>query len=513
MDIFKATQFNLGDYLQIIFRRKGLFIIPFLTIFLSVTTGSFFLPKIYQSTAMLLVEEKQLLTPLVQGMAVATTIQEQLNILKEQITSWDRLAEMIKEVGLDKNIREQKKVEMLILSIRKRINVTLKSPHIVQVSFEDENPYVAKEVVSIITNDFVQENLSGQAEEVNSTINFIKDQVEIYRKKLEESETALKNFKETHLLSLPESAGSDLGKAIGLQDALLQIDLDLQEAQKTRSTLQKQLAGQEKIITTSKTTSTNPIVQQLNAKLIELQTQLSDLKAKKCTDEHPWVIALKDSIEEVEKHIQEKSDSSISDEITQTNPIHQEIESKLHDTETLIDSLLARRNQLQILANEYKMRAKSVPASEAEFARLTRDRGVNESIYAMLLNRLETANISKRLEQTERGTRFKIIEPARLPLSPSKPNKPMIILLGFFTGSILGCGCVFLGEYSDHSLRGLEDAESILGIPSLGSISKIVTIEDVKYNRKRRKRRIILTIIIAICILLALLLVLPLLIE
>jgi len=454
---------------------------------------------------MLLVEEKQLLTPLVQGMAVAPSIQERLNILKEQITSWNRLEEMVKELGLDKDIRNQKKFELLMLSIRKRIDVSLKSPHIIQISFTDKDPHVARDVVNNITEDFVRENLSGQTEEVSSATDFIKRQVELYRKKLEDTEASLREFKENHLLSLPGSPGSDLGKAIELQDAILQINLDLQEAQKTKETLQKQLASQEKIITTSKTTSTNPVVQQLTAKLIDLQAQLSELKAKKCTDEHPWVIALNDSIKEVEKRIQEKLASPISDEVTETNPIYQEIESKLHDTEALIDSLRARQKQLQILANQYGMRAKSVPASEQEFARLTRDMGVCESIYAMLLNRLETANISKRLEQAERGTRFKIIEPARLPLSPIKPNKPMIILLGFLTGSILGCGCVFLGEYSDHSFRGLEDAESVLGIPSLGSISRIITLEEARYNRKRGKRVTILTVIITVCILVALL--------
>ncbi|MEW6096588.1 MAG: XrtA system polysaccharide chain length determinant [bacterium] len=505
MDIFRTTQFNVGDYLQIIFRRKWLFIIPFLTVFLTTVIGSFSLPKIYQATSMLLVEEKSLISPLVRDMAVAPTIQERLNILKEQITSWFRLKEMVEKLELAKDIKDQKALDSLVQSLRNRIKVILKGPHIIQISFEDTNPKVAQDVVNYITENFVQENLSGQSEEALAAIKFIRDQLDIYRQNLEKTEADLRAFKEKHLLELPGSAGSNLGKAIGVQDALLQIKLDLQEAQKTKQMLQKQLATQEKIVT-SKTIETNPVVQQLNSKLIELQTQLSELKTKKCTDEHPWVIALKDNIEKIKMRIQEESTSKISSEITETNPIYQEIESKLHDTEALIDSLEARQRQLQMLAIQYEERAKAVPSQEQELTRLTRDMGVNETIYAMLLNRLETANISHRLESAERGTRFKIIDPARLPLHPVRPNKNMIAIIGFIIGSILGFGCVFLGEYTDHSFRSLEDAESILKIPSLGSISKIITVEDIQYNRKRRKRIIMLTIIIIIGILLVVLL-------
>lgn len=505
MDIFKMSQFNISDYLQIIFRRKWLFIIPFCTVFFTAGVGSFFLPKVYRSTATLLVEDKQLLSPLVQGMAVASTMQEQLNILTEQITSRSRIEEMISEgkiEGLGKNIKGREKMELFIKDIQERLKITMPQRQIILISFEDINPKIAMDVVNYITESFVQESLSGQGEEADAAINFIKKQVKIYQEKLENSEAALKDFKEKYLLELPGSAGSNLEKTMEAQNALVQLELDLQEAQKTKQMLQKQLSREEKIITSKTTTSTNPLIEQLSAKLVELQTQLSELKAKKCTDEHPLVISLKNSIAKIEERIKEESVLTISNEITETNPIYQELASKLHDTEILIDSLMARKKQLESISIEYEKKAKNVPAHEEEYTRLTRDMGVNETIYAMLLNRLETANISRRLEQAERGTRFKVIDPARFPIYPVKPNKRMIIFLGFIIGSILGFGCIFLGEYSDHSFRGLEDVESVLAIPSLGSISKIVTVEDINYLRNRHKSRIILTSIIIISILL-----------
>ncbi|MEW6609322.1 MAG: XrtA system polysaccharide chain length determinant [bacterium] len=499
MDILKATRVNIGDYLQVIFRRKWLFIIPFFTIFLTTTIGAIFMPKIYESKAMLVVEEKQLLSPLVSGMAVAPTIEERLDILKEQITSWYRLAEMVEKLKLCPYTKDQTKINSYIQSIQKRIKVILKARFLIQVSFEDANPKVAEAVVNYITKSLVKEEISGQEEEALSAIKFIADQVKHYQEKLEEAEASLKDFKEKNLLELPGSGGSNLAKAIGIKDALLEIRLDLQEAHKTKQLLQRQLASEEKIIT-SKTTSINPVIEKLNAKLIELQTELSDLKAKKCTDEHPWVIALNDSIQKLEARIQDEKHSTISSEVTEVNPTYMEIESKLRDTEALIDSLSAREKQLQELATLYESRARIVPSQEQELTRLTRDMGVNESIYSMLLNRLETANISQKLEKAERGTRFKIIDPAREPLHPIKPDMNMMVFLAFVIGSIFGCGCVFLGEYTDHSFRSMEDAESVLAVPSLGSISKITTVEELINQRAKQKRRIVLVTIFTLCI-------------
>lgn len=292
MDIFKATQFNLSDYLQIIFRRKWLFIIPFLTVFLTVMIGSFFLPKMYCATAKLLVEEKQLLEPLLRQVAVAPTIQQRLNVLKEQILSWERLEVMSNNLGLTKNIKGERELTLFIRSLRERIIVESIGEFLIKISFEDQNPKVARDVVNSVTKTLVEENLSNQEEEAKSAIKFIEEQVNIYKQKLEDSEAALKEFKEKYLLELPGSPGSDVGRAIEAQDALLQIKLDLQEAIKTKQILQKQLSEQEKIIT-SKTTATNPVIEQLNAKLIDFQIQLNELKSNKCTDDHPMVISLK----------------------------------------------------------------------------------------------------------------------------------------------------------------------------------------------------------------------------
>ncbi len=125
---------------------------------------------------------------------------------------------------------------------------------------------------------------------------------------------------------------------------------------------------------------------------------------------------------------------------------------------------------------------------------VARDINVNENIYQMLLQRLETAKITQRLEASKSGTHYSIIDPPRIPLSPAKPNKIQVIFLGLILGAFSGTGLVFAGEFLDHSFLDIEDAKQNLQLPVLGAISRITTQEEIDSEKSKQKKWIIIAI-------------------
>ncbi|MDP3790401.1 MAG: GNVR domain-containing protein, partial [Candidatus Omnitrophota bacterium] len=117
-----------------------------------------------------------------------------------------------------------------------------------------------------------------------------------------------------------------------------------------------------------------------------------------------------------------------------------------------------------------------------------RDTNVNQKLYNTLLERLETAKITQRLEASKEGTRYTILDPARLPLKPTKPNKLLVMFLGVFFGGCVGMGLVFATELLDHSFIGIDEAQAYLELPVLGAISKIITSDDLKAQEMRRAK-------------------------
>jgi len=117
------------------------------------------------------------------------------------------------------------------------------------------------------------------------------------------------------------------------------------------------------------------------------------------------------------------------------------------------------------------------------------------------LERLETAKITQSLEASKEGTRYTVLDPARLPLKPVKPNKLLVLFMGAFLGTCLGGSLVFSVEMLDHSFLGVDEAKQFLELPIFGAISKIVTTVDLKIQKMRNAKITILSIIIGVALL------------
>ncbi len=82
--------------------------------------------------------------------------------------------------------------------------------------------------------------------------------------------------------------------------------------------------------------------------------------------------------------------------------------------------------------------------------------------------------------RAQERTKYKVIEPAKIPLAPVSPNKFKIIMLGLALGLLIGAASVFLLELLDNSFKRVEDIEDELGLPVLATIPRI---EKLKISR------------------------------
>ncbi len=91
------------------------------------------------------------------------------------------------------------------------------------------------------------------------------------------------------------------------------------------------------------------------------------------------------------------------------------------------------------------------------------------------------------MEKKQKGEKFQILDPARLPEKPVFPNMKMLFLLTLVVGPNIGFGLVFLLEYLDTSFRSPKDIESDLGFSVLATIP---IISDQKYKRRQRMNQV-----------------------
>jgi uncharacterized protein involved in exopolysaccharide biosynthesis len=232
--------------------------------------------------------------------------------------------------------------------------------------------------------------------------------------------------------------------------------------------------------------------------LAEKQVELARLEVD-ATEEHPHVKSLLLQIEELKEAIKAKRSQVYSSSDKESlNPLYQNIKVDLSRLESEIESLRTRIQLTQVYLKEHAKKIKLIPEKEAELARLQRDYSVNAKIYTDLTERLETAYLTQRLEIQEKGTKFKVVDPARVPLKPFKPNRKFMAIAGIALGIAVGVGLIFMAEMTDHSFIEINQLRNFLNIPVLASVSQILTVEEAEEIRARRKLGMLFLIVFVI---------------
>src|SRR6185503_2219195 len=133
------------------------------------------------------------------------------------------------------------------------------------------------------------------------------------------------------------------------------------------------------------------------------------------------------------------------------------LKEELESLDSQIAAKETQQTRLKDQIAEYQRRAEAAPGRQSELTELTRDYATIQTLYSTLLGKNEEAKISANLERREIGERFRVLEPARLPVRPFSPNRPRIMSIGGLLGLALGLGLAALLEYRDTTLKSDDD--------------------------------------------------------
>ncbi|MFA6216059.1 MAG: GNVR domain-containing protein [Candidatus Omnitrophota bacterium] len=396
-------------YLKLFFRRKWFVLTPLYIGLVLGVVAYFVLPATYEASTAILVEEQRTINPLIQDLAVSASFSQRLQTIRERLLGWNNLTDLVKKLELAKNVESQSQFEDFIKDLAKKIRVELSAQSIIRISYGDKDPQTAYKVVKTLTDLFVEESMRSQTKETDVAINFLKEQLQVYKRKVKESEIA-----------------------------------DLEE--------------QLRVLTINSTVE-HPLVKELKYKVDQAKKALESGEYKIADSEKPITKAMRETLAvELEKLNTENSASPVA------------VDNSTSDVNGTIYKLFLMDK---------------LDSAKAQDIR------VNEQIYNMLLQRLETAKITQRLEASKQGTRYTIIDPPRLPLKPKKP-KILFVFVGLFVGCAAGVGLVFAREFMDQSFLDIDDAKNHLKFPILGAISRITTREEID-NEKHRQRLLIIS--------------------
>lgn len=443
------------------------------------------LPDSYESSARIYVDTQSVLQPLMAGMATPTNLEQQVMIMSRTLISRPNVERVMRMVDLDIKAKTMKDREQLIKDLTGGIKiVAIGRDNLFTISYNDENPKIAKDVVQSLLTIFVEGSLGGKKQDATSAIHFIDEQIKTYEQKLVTAETALKEFKQKNMGLMSRQGGDYISQLSAAGDSLNQAKLELKEAEQSRDALKKQIEGDEPVPMSEESPSvaSNP---EIDSRIQALNKNL-DAMLLNFTERHPDVISTKRLIAQLEARKKEEAKlvKRSNDPGKNYSPMLQQLSVALAEAEARAAAMKARVEEYTSRYNRLKSMSNAVPEVEADFTQLNRDYEINKRNYEQLLQRRETAKISGEMSDTTELVTFRIIDPPTAPQTPTGPNRVRLFSLVLLAALASGIGIAFVISQIRPSFHSQSSLRELTGRPVLGTVAMIWTDQEIIKQKK-----------------------------
>jgi polysaccharide biosynthesis transport protein len=475
---------SIQDYFSIIERRKWSLVVPALLVFATALIAAFTLPPIYRSTSTILIEAQEIPREFVAS-TVTGFADQRLQMINQRVMISTKLLDIVKRFNLYPEERKTKTTEEVITRMRNDITFKTISADVVDsrterpsaatiafsLSYEGPQPELVQQVAGVLTSLFLEENLKVRAQQSAGAFKFLEEEARELKEQLNTLDAAISDLKKTNMDALPELLQINLQGLDRTERDIDQMNDQLRTLREKKSNFQSQLAS----IPTDSDSQDKTLLKELKARLVQLESRYSD--------KYPDVIKTRTEIAKLEDRLraqptggQEKPD----------NPAYVTLVSQLAGIQSEIESVKRQIEGMRRKRDEYRQRIETMPKVDEAYKGLMSERNNIQVKYDDLMRKSMEAKVSKGLEKEQMGERFNLIEPARLPEKPVKPNIPAILMIGLVLGIGSGIGTASIREFSDRSVRSAKELSRATALPVLGNIPEIVTWGDRKRLRIRR---------------------------
>jgi polysaccharide biosynthesis transport protein len=485
-ELAKNSSHDLQSYLTIACRRRWWLISAVFLSWATVVAVSRFLPARYRSETVILVEQDKLPERYV-APNVSADLQERLQSITQPIMSSPRLQDIIERNHLYSHQQGGKDASGLVDRMRDDIKIELvpaqgRADELLafKVSYSAEDPKLAQQITGELMSLFIEDNRRTRQQLSDSTTEFLQSEVEDAKRKLNQQQAKLRDFKSRFINRSNVQILSRLEKRLqSAAEALTHAEqqrLYLNSLRDHYELLQGGSGGNTEAAAGSLA---------VERELGTLKNQLAELRSR-YSSRHPEVVRLKQKIaateklkEQIEEEIRSGKTSAAGADLPTTPADMQattqrlRIESQMKANQLEITN---RKHQIASIESEikqYEARLNLTPVREQQLAAITRDYQQLRTNYESLLAKKQQSELAAGLDKRQQGEQFRVVESPGLPRKPYSPDRFSLSLAGLGLGIVLAGGIAAALHmfdariYRESQLRQFVSVPVLVGIPPL----------------------------------------------
>jgi capsular exopolysaccharide synthesis family protein len=477
---------DAGELVRVFGRRKWLVALPWALAIGIGVAAAFMLKPVWFSNTVLLLDRGQALQGPLGAISGGPDVDQQADIMREQIQSSLFLRSVVASSGAkeDRATREwalkyaarfpglspDEQVESFLVDyLREAISIRRSKGKLFQVTVADYDPDRAKRFCESVANQFVASSKARQLEAVQQQQEFSTEQQQVYKRALDEAEARLESARRraisTTLTGSVVNAQNASFAASLLEQAATEADEQRQHVADLRAQFGNRIRENDPRLLTS------PEISSLAAQINSLQLQLG--RAMLTEGSSTGGAGLRLSLAKRTADLETALGTVAARVLPAMASEPQELLVRYCVARSDLAARESWRSWLSGQVASYQSAIVMAPNREMDITRLEAEVERARTLYSTFQQQSAAAQIAEAFQQAKMSGRFVVMEPANRPLSPGKPNRPLVVLLAFVIGGVVGIGTALVVEHHDQSVKNVDEVEHMLGLPVLGQVPRV----------------------------------------
>lgn len=328
---------------------------------------------------------------------------------------------------------------------------------IIDISVESKEPLEAALIANVYAQEYLKYNLEISRDQLIFIRNFLDEQRKEKKDQLNEAEEILRSYQERGgIIALDQQAQTLIQQLAQFEAQKNAVQIELEASNEILKQYKNELQQQDpKLADYLASATSETYIKALQDQIAELQIR-RDLAMAKADPKADFTTQLKEydnKISELKKKLDEKIKVLKAGIFASSPEEVKNLSQKIIEEEIKNGSLRTTLSELSVVVRRYDERFNRLPKTSIELARFQRNRESLEKLYTLVEEKYQEALIN---EQSQPGNVL-IIDDARTPYYPAKPNRILIIIVGLLIGVGLAFAYVFLKNYFDNTVKTPED--------------------------------------------------------
>ncbi len=419
------------------------------------------LPNEYEAVTTILVNPQRVPDKYVSS-TVTTDSNDRLNTLSQQVLSGSRLETIERQFNLYPKLRAKLGYEQVLDLMRRHIVIELKQssgagPSSFTITYSGPSPRTVAAVTNQLAASFIKWNLRDREQEAAGTTEFLSKELQDSKQQLDGLEEQLRRYKLQHLGELPDQMPANIQTLSRLQ-VELQANADAENRLDHEAFLLKE---SPELVPGAVAPSSQ---QTLRAREAQARQELAELR-ERYTPLYPDLVKKEQEVEALHAQV-----LALPPSAAESAAPHSEAAVRLQAVANDRRKLAAEQQHIRAQIADYQAKVDESPVREQEVSQLLRDYDTAKEHYRSLLEKTYSAEMATELERRQEGESFTMLDAARVPDRPVRPNRAALLAGAFFLSLFLGTGVGVLREMLDHSVKSEQELRDALpGVALLGS--------------------------------------------